>query len=33
VTLYLSGRSDHARVEILGDADAVARLRGTALGI
>ena len=33
LTLYLSGRSEHSRVELLGDGEAVARLEGTALGI
>jgi uncharacterized protein (TIGR03085 family) len=33
LTLYLSGRSDHAQVELLGDDEAVARLSGTSLGI
>ncbi len=32
VALFLFGRSEHARVELLGDDDAVARLRATSLG-
>jgi uncharacterized protein (TIGR03085 family) len=32
VTMYLFGRSPHARVDLLGDGDAVARLSGTSLG-
>jgi uncharacterized protein (TIGR03085 family) len=33
VALYLFGRSDQARVELLGDDDAVARLSSTSLGM
>lgn len=33
VTLYVFGRSAQAQVELLGDDDAVARLRDTSLGI
>jgi uncharacterized protein (TIGR03085 family) len=33
VTLYVFGRRDQAHVELLGDDDAVARLKATALGI
>jgi uncharacterized protein (TIGR03085 family) len=32
VTMYVFGRSPHARVELLGERDAVARLSGTSLG-
>jgi uncharacterized protein (TIGR03085 family) len=32
IALYLYGRSPHTRVELLGDDDAVARLRATSLG-
>jgi uncharacterized protein (TIGR03085 family) len=33
VTLYLFGRKEQARVELLGDADAVGRLSDTSLGL
>lgn len=33
VTLYVFNRCDQARVELLGDEDAVARFKGTTLGI
>lgn len=33
VALYLFGRADQARVELLGPPDAVARLRDTSLGL
>ena len=33
VTLFLFGRQDHARVELLGPDDAVAALRGGSLGV
>jgi hypothetical protein len=33
MTLYVFGRADQARVELLGDEDAVVRLRATSLAI
>jgi hypothetical protein len=33
VTLYMFGRRDQARVELLGNDQAVARLKATALGV
>jgi uncharacterized protein (TIGR03085 family) len=33
VVLYVFGRSPHTRVELLGEDDAVARLRGASLGV
>jgi uncharacterized protein (TIGR03085 family) len=33
VALYLFGRQDQARVELVGDQDTVARLSGTSLGL
>jgi uncharacterized protein (TIGR03085 family) len=33
VAMFLFGRTDHAQVDLLGDVDAVRRLRATSLGI
>jgi uncharacterized protein (TIGR03085 family) len=33
MTLFLTGRADHAEVELVGDAEAVAAVRSTPLGV